>query len=123
MAYVFAKIKGYSNIGSYTGNGNADGPFVYTGFKPAWIIIKRKNSTGNWFMFDNKREGYNSENDRLTADSTLVEADPGEFDILSNGFKLRFTSGNANGSGGTYIYMAFAEHPFVSSKRVPVTAR
>ena len=74
-------------------------------------------------MFDNKREGYNPDNDRLIADSTLTEADPGESDLLSNGFKMRFTSGNVNASGGTYIYMAFAEHPFVSSKGVPVTAR
>jgi hypothetical protein len=123
IAYCFAEKQGYSKIGSYTGNGNADGAFVYTGFKPAWLMIKRTDSTGNWFIFDNKREGYNPDNDRLIADSTLTEADPGESDLLSNGFKLRFTSGNVNGSGGTYIYMAFAEHPFVSSKGVPVTAR
>ena len=123
IAYCFAEKKGYSKFGTYTGNGNADGAFIYTGFKPARIMIKRIDSTGNFFIFDNKREGYNSENDRLQADATLVEADPGESEILSNGFKLRFTSGNVNGSGGTYIYMAFAEHPFVSSKGVPVTAR
>jgi len=123
IAYCFTSIKGYSRIGSYTGNGSSDGTFVYTGFKPSWIIIKRHNSTGNWFIFDNKRDGFNSENYRLQADSTAVEADPGEFEILSNGFKIRFTSGNVNGSGGKYIYMAFAEHPFVSSKGVPTTAR
>jgi len=123
VAYCFAEIKGYSKLGSYTGNGSTDGTFVYTGFRPAWLIIKRTDSTGNWFMFDNKREGYNPDNDRLIADSNLAEADPGESDLLSNGFKMRFTSGNVNASGGTYIYMAFAEHPFVSSKGVPTTAR
>ena len=123
VAYCFSDVKGYSKIGSYTGNGSTDGPFVYTGFKPAWLMIKRTDSTGNWFMFDNKREGYNPDNDRLIADTNLTEADPGESDLLSNGFKMRFTSGNVNASGGTYIYMAFAEHPFVSSKGVPVTAR
>ena len=123
VAYCFAEIKGYSKLGSYTGNGSTDGTFVYTGFRPAWLIIKRTDSTGNWFMFDNKREGYNPDNDRLIADDSLTEADPGESDLLSNGFKMRFTSGNVNASGGTYIYMAFAEHPFVSSNGVPTTAR
>ena len=123
VAYCFAEIKGYSKLGSYTGNGSTDGTFVYTGFRPAWLIIKRTDSTGNWFMFDNKREGYNPDNDRLIADDSLTEADPGESDLLSNGFKMRFTSGNVNASGGTYIYMAFAENPFVDSSGVPANAR
>jgi hypothetical protein len=123
IAYCFHSVEGYSKIGKYTGNGSTDGPFVYTGFKPAWLMIKRTDSTGNWFMFDNEREGYNPDNDRLIADSNLIEADPGESDLLSNGFKMRFTSGNVNASGGTYIYMAFAENPFVDSSGVPANAR
>tara|TARA_Y100001963_G_scaffold27315_1_gene37241 strand:- start:24 stop:1088 length:1065 start_codon:yes stop_codon:yes gene_type:complete len=123
LSFCFAEKKGYSKFGLYNGNGNANGVFVYTGFKPAWLMIKRTDSTGNWFIFDNKRDGFNSENNRLTADGDLAEADPGESELLSNGFKLRFTSGNVNSSSGTYIYIAFAEHPFVSSKGVPVTAR
>ena len=82
------------------------------GFRPAFILHKRSDSTGDWFLFDNKREGYNPENDRLRPNAANdTEADPGEYDILSNGFKIRFTSGNVNASGGTYIYMAFAEMP------------
>lgn len=123
VAYCFANVKGYSKIGKYTGNGSTDGPFVYTGFKPAFVMHKRTDGATDWFMFDNKRLGYNSENYRLIANSTLAEADPGEYDILSNGFKIRFTSGNVNASGGTYIYMAFAENPFVGSDGTPTTAR
>ena len=122
IAYCFAEKTGYSRFGSYVGNGNADGAFIYTGFKPAWIMVKRTDSTGSWFMFDNKRDGYNSKNDRLMADTDDTEADPGGFDILSNGFKLRFTSGNANGSGASYIYMAFGQS-LVGSNNVPCTAR
>jgi len=113
IAYCFHEVEGYSKFGSYTGNGSTNGAFVYTGFRPSFIMHKRTNSTGDWFIFDNKRLGYNPENYRLrpNADND-TEADPGEYDILSNGFKPRFTSGNVNASGGTYIYMAFAEMPF-----------
>jgi hypothetical protein len=126
IAYCFAEKKGYSKFGSYTGNGNADGTFVYTGFKPAWVLHKRTDSTSEWFMFDNKRLGYNPDNYRIMANLSDTEADPGGYDLLSNGFKLRFTSGNANGSGNSYIFMAFAENPFVandSGTAVPVVAR
>jgi hypothetical protein len=112
IAYCFHSVEGYSKFGSYTGNGSADGTFVYTGFRPAWIMHKRTDSATDWFMFDNRRLGYNPENHRLRANSNDTEADPGEYDILSNGFKIRFTSGNVNASSGTYIYMAFAEMPF-----------
>jgi hypothetical protein len=117
IAYCFAEIPGFSAFGSYTGNGSADGPFIYTGFRPAWIMIKQTTAanTGNWFMFDSKRIGYNAENYRLIADLDLAEADPGEFDILSNGFKVRFTSVNVNGSGNGYIFVAFASNPFKTS--------
>jgi len=120
--YCFAEKKGYSKFGTYIGNGNTDGAFIYTGFKPAFVMTKRTDSTSNWFMFDDKRDGYNPKNDRLIADTADAEADPGGFDILSNGFKLRFTSGNANGSGGSYIYMAFGQS-LVGSNNVPATAR
>ena len=123
ISYVFSEKVGYSKFGTYVGNSNANGPFIYLGFKPAFIMFKRLDGDSNWFMFDNEREGYNSENKRLAADESFSEADPGETEILSNGFKLRFTSTNVNGSGGNYIYMAFAEAPLVGTNNVPCTAR
>ena len=123
IAYCFAEKQGFSKFGSYKGNGSSNGAFIYTGFSPAFIMVKSTSSSGQWFMFDNKREGYNPENDRLIADVGDAEADPGQTDFLSNGFKMRFTSGNANGSGVSYIYMAFAENPFVTSTGIPSPAR
>jgi hypothetical protein len=123
IAYCFAEKTGYSKFGSYTGNGNADGTFVYTGFKPAWIMIKCTSTSGqNWVIVDNKREGFNPDNDRLYADSTSTESDTDVIDLLSNGFKNRFTGSTSNGAQ-TYIYMAFAEAPLVGSNNVPCTAR
>ena len=122
IAYCFADVPGYSKFGSYTGNGNSDGAFVYTGFKPAFLMVKRTDSSGSWFMFDNKRDGYNSENHRLIADASDTEADPGEMELLSNGFKCRNTFGSVN-HAETYIYMAFAEAPLVGTNNVPCTAR
>ena len=124
VCYAFHSIKGYSKFGSYTGNGNADGAFVYTGFKPAWLMWKRTDSGTDWRIFDNKRDDDNVVKGRLfpnTSDAENTSQDT--LDFLSNGFKLRSTNSGGNASGGTYIYMAFAEHPFVSSKGVPVTAR
>ena len=122
--YVFAPIQGYSKFGSYTGNGNADGPFVYTGFKPAWLIIKRTSSSGDWLLWDNKRDTSNVTDAVLKPNSNAAENTGYSYiDFLSNGFKIRATDAEINQSGGTLIYMAFAEHPFVSSKGVPVTAR
>ena len=124
MHYVFAPIQGYSKFGSYTGNGNADGPFVYTGFKPAWLIIKRTSSSGDWLLWDNKRDTSNVTDAVLKPNSNAAENTGYWYiDFLSNGFKIRATDAEINQSGGTLIYMAFAEHPFVSSKGVPVTAR
>jgi hypothetical protein len=121
IAYCFAEKQGYSKFGSYVGNGNANGTFVYTGFKPAWVMCKSTASTSDWYIYDNKREGYNKDNDHLLANSTAVEATADEIDMLSNGFKLRIaTDPNV---AEAYIYMAFAEHPFVSSEGVPTTAR
>ena len=122
IMYCFTEIKGYSKFGSYTGNGNADGTFVYTGFKPAWIMVKRTDGSNDWIVFDSKRLGYNGDNKRLYPNQIYVEDTTG-FDLLSNGFKTRMTGTTLNGSGNSYVYMAFAEHPFVSSEGVPTTAR
>ena len=125
IAYCFAEKKGFSKFGSYTGNGNADGAFVYTGFKPAFVIFKRRNGTGNWQLIDNKRIGFNVDNYTLYPNSTIVDQDENDADILSNGFKLRGSGTDGNGSGDTYIYMAFAEEPLVANvgQSIPATAR
>ena len=124
--YAFAEKKGYSKFGSYTGNGNADGTFVYTGFLPAWVMIKRTDTTSDWNIMDNKRAvSFNPNTKELYSNSSQSEATGGQTirDYLSNGFKLRGTSGGTNASGGTYIYMAFAESPFTNSNGVPTNAR
>ena len=123
VAYCFADVKGYSKFGSYTGNGNANGTFIYTGFKPAFVIIKATSGTENWRMYDNKRNGFNVDNEQLFPNLSNAEASDADLDILSNGFKCQRNSGGFNGSGTTYIYMAFAENPFVTSTGVPATAR
>tara|TARA_B100000902_G_scaffold385265_1_gene426406 strand:- start:542 stop:1936 length:1395 start_codon:yes stop_codon:yes gene_type:complete len=126
IAYCFAEKKGYSKFGSYTGNGSTDGTFVYTGFKPAWLMIKRTDTTNDWIMYDNKRNEFNVVNTQLYADLNSAEGTAGSgvgTDILSNGFKQRGTGGSYNASGGSYIYMAFAENPFVTSTGIPTTAR
>jgi len=127
IAYCFAEKKGYSKFSSYVGNGNSDGTFVYLGFKPAWIMIKNTGGD-NWVMFDNKREGYNPDNDFLQPNTSNSEATESgaKIDLLSNGFKLRGSGGGigqTNNSGSTFIYMAFAENPFVTSTGIPTTAR
>ena len=123
VAYCFAEKKGYSKIGSYIGNGNNDGTFVYTGFKPAWLLIKRTDAAEDWWLHDNKRNPINPIDKQLYANSNSAVATETSEDFVSNGFKFRNSNANWNASGGTYIYIAFAEHPFVSSKGVPVTAR
>jgi hypothetical protein len=123
IAYCFADEKGFSKFGSYTGNGNADGTFVYTGFKPAMVIYKKTSGTENWFIHDNKRQGFNPENELLFPDLSNAEGTVNRIDLLSNGFKATTSDGGINGSGATYIYMAFAENPFVTSTGVPATAR
>ena len=115
IAYLLAEKKGYSKFGTYTGNGNADGTFAYTGFRPAFVMCKRTSGTGNWQVFDSKREGFNVDNDGLQANLANAEATDDDIDILSTGFKLRGTGNDLNGSGSTYIYMAFAENPFVTT--------
>ena len=123
VAYCFANVQGYSKFGSYAGNNSTNGPFVYTGFTPAWVMIKRTDGgTNNWPIWDYQRGGYNGARAELYANLTNAEATDSAIDILSNGFKLRNASTEWN-NGTNYIYMAFAEHPFVSSKGVPTTAR
>ena len=126
--YAFAEKKGFSKFGSYTGNGNSDGTFIYTGFKPAFVIMKRTDTTGNWLLFDNNRSSsggsnliqqylYPNLNDAEDSDATRG------IDFLSNGFKQRNDFSAINASGGSYIYMAFAEQPLVGTNNIPATAR
>ena len=122
VCYAFASKTGYSKFGSYTGNGNADGPFVYTGFKPAFLIIKRTDTTKNWYMHDIKRDGYNTDNPYLSPNLNASETGGTELDLYSNGFKMRSSGTGHNESGGTYIYMAFGQS-LVGSNNVPCTAR
>ena len=121
VAYCFADVQGFSKMGSYTGNGNNDGAFVYTGFKPAWIMFKRTDSAESWIMADNKRDSYNAVTKYLEADANSAEGSGVNYDFLSNGFKFNTTSQNE--SGATYIYMAFAEAPLVGTNNVPANAR
>jgi hypothetical protein len=126
IAYIFTEIEGYSKFGIYTGNGSSsDGTFVHTGFKPSWVIIKTNNATDHWTIFDTKRSPINENDTRLHPDLSDAEysGDGYGLDMLSNGFKQRSNAGAFNGSGRTYIYMAFAENPFATSGGVPVTAR
>ena len=119
ILYTFAEKQGYSKFGSYVGNSNADGAFVYLGFSPSFVMTKRTDSTSGWHMQDNKRDGFNYNNHRLFADSSNAEETTVRMDLLSNGFKYR----DGDGNYGTNIYMAFAENPFVTSTGVPATAR
>ena len=124
MAYVFADVQGFSKFGTYKGNANADGPFVYTGFRPARIMLKDTQDASTWMIMDNKRSGYNPTNNRLYANTQgSEESAVDRFDILSNGFKIRTTDADTNKSGDLFIYAAFAEAPFVNSNGVPCNAR
>ncbi len=125
VAYCFAEKKGYSKFGSYTGNGNADGTFVYTGFKPAFVIQKVTNTTAQWNMHDSVRDPFNQVNRLLYPSNSNAEENniSDQMDFLSNGFKFKNTGAASNGSGNTYIYMSFAESPFVTSTGIPTTAR
>jgi hypothetical protein len=111
-------------VGEYDGNGNANGVFVYTGFRPAFILYKHTSVGENWWMHDSERLGYNPNNWSSAPNSNQAEVTSGGYiDILSNGFKFRGTEIQINASGETYIYMAFAESPFVNSKGAPTNAR
>ena len=124
LAYCFAEKQGYSKFGKYVGNGSTNGTFVYTGFKPAFVILKRTNTTSNWIIMDNKRNTFNEMESRLFPNLANAEQTQSTYglDFLSNGFKLRDTVSQSNGSSSTYIYMAFAENPFVAGG-IPTTAR
>ncbi len=125
IAYCFAEKKGYSKFGSYTGNGSTDGVYIHLGFRPAWVMGKRTDTTNNWYMFDNKRSTFNLTDEKLRADTTATEnVDSAKaIDMLSNGIKIKSSDEEFNASGGTYIFMAFSESSFVNSNGVPTNAR
>jgi hypothetical protein len=132
IMYCFAEVKGYSKFGSYTGNGNTDGPFVYTGFKPAFVMIKNASAgSTDWYLYDNKRGGpasgvYGNNNKFFLKPNSSAAEGNESFDMYSNGFKIKISNSFLNGSGNTLIYMAFAEQPFVTSTAngsIPATAR
>ena len=125
VAYCFANTTGYSKFGSYIGNGNADGTFIYTGFRPAYILVKRNEAAYNWGLQDTARDTYNPADKTLNADDAAsVQTGSGQYiDYLSNGFKMRNSSSWWNGNGAEFIYAAFAEFPIVSSNDVPTVAR
>ena len=126
VCYAFAEKQGYSKFGKYVGNGNSNGPFVYTGFKPAFVMIKDIGAAGNWFITDHKRNPFNLTDNWLVANGSGAETNylnASSVDYLSNGFKLRTSYSETNTNARTYIYMAFAENPFVTSTGIPTTAR
>ena len=112
---MWSEIAGFSKFGSYTGNGSADGPFVYTGFRPKFILWKRTDAVSDWGVIDTARDTYNTTGYDLAPNSSANEGSGYTVDFLSNGFKIRLTATRINASGGTYIFMAFAENPFKNS--------
>ena len=123
IAYCFAEIQGYSKFGYYMGNANVDGPFIYLGFKPKYFLLKCVDATQNWYVFDTARDTHNPSNSAIKASGDSAQETGYAMDFVSNGFKIRHDDGAWNGSGKDFVYIAFAEHPFVSSEGVPVTAR
>jgi len=123
IAYVWNSVQGYSKFGTYTGNNNADGTFLYLGFRPAYLMVKKIDGTDNWTILDKGRSPFNPVDDQLYADLNAAEADANVCDFLSNGVKFRGNGGSYNGNGNDYIYMAFAEQPFVNSEGVPCNAK
>ena len=124
VCYAWTSIQGFSKFGSYTGNGNANGPFIYTGFKPAWIMTKQINGGSSWIVHDNKRDPINAVTEYFTVEEpdaagTLANS----FDLCSNGFKVRTSNGDRNSSGDSFAYWAFAESPLVNSEGIPNNAR
>ena len=123
IAYCFAEKTGYSKFGTVNGNGNNDGPFVYTGFAPSFVLYKKYNGAGDWYFVDNKRPGYNDNDKRLYANTNQAEETYDLINLYSNGFKLtNSTHTYTNDSAGTYLYMAFGQS-LVGSNNVPCTAR
>ena len=126
IGYCWSEVKGFSKFGSYTGNGSADGTFVYTGFKPSFFMWKKSSDTGNWLMMDNKRSTFNFAQTYVKANASAPEdatSSDIRWDFLSNGMKCRGNNSSINSSGATYIYMAFAENPLVGTNNIPATAR
>ena len=125
VAYCFADVQGYQKIGKYVGNGNANGTFVYCGFKPAYVIAKNLGAAKSWFIYDNKRDPFNPTVEKLRADTSAAEATGTDklIDMYSNGFKIRTDDAEFNTSGANYLFHAIAENPFVTSTGVPTTAR
>jgi len=128
IAYCWAEVKGYSKFGTYTGNGNDDGPMIYTGFKPAWVLVKNRQQGGDdWLLHNNKSPGFNVNNKYFYANTNNSEINNAtlQMDLLSNGFKIRKSTGAFNNNGETMIYMAFAEEPLVANvgQSIPATAR
>jgi len=125
IAYCFSEIKGYSKFGVYTGNANASGGFAYLGFRPAFVIVRDPGNAENWLMYDNKRPGYNLNNNHQFANTNDAEtaSTANTMDLLSNGFKVRSTNNGLNRVSSNFFYMAFAESPFVNSNGVPNNAR
>tara|TARA_R110002124_G_scaffold286769_1_gene468642 strand:- start:12 stop:1079 length:1068 start_codon:yes stop_codon:yes gene_type:complete len=123
IGYIFSEIKGYSKFGSYTANNNSNGTFIYTGFKPAFAIFKKSSGTETWHIHDNKRSPFNVSSAELYASESQAEDTNARLDLLSNGVKMRTDGGGYNTGSETYVYMAFAKNPFVTSTGVPATAR
>jgi len=126
IGYIFSNRQGFSKFATYTGSGSVNGPVIFTGFSPALVILKRTNSSNHWIMFDNKRDPHNEAIGTLYPSQSVVEdrgTGANDIDFLANGFKIREDNGECNGDGDSYIYMAFAQQPFVTSTGVPATAR
>ena len=116
IAYCFSGVDGYSKFGKYTGNGNSNGTFVFTSFRPAFLILKRISNSAAWYIYDNKRNTFNVVDLNLKADASSAEATFTTVDFLSNGFKIRTSNSAFNTSGNTYIYLCFAESPFKNAR-------
>ena len=119
VAYLWSEVSGYSKFGTYEGNGNADGPFVWCGFRPAFVMIKKYNTTDNWLMWDDERSAYNPADVKLAANltdeensSSIGNTSYNMFDLVSNGFKIRSSASSANGSRDDFVFAAFADSPF-----------
>ena len=123
IAYCFAEKKGFSKFGSYTGNGSTNGPFIYTGFRPAFVIQREIGNTRDWTMIDDKRAPFNVMDERLVPNESAAEVTNNDTDFLSNGFKCRGNQTNTNGNNGSYIYMAWAANPLVGTNNVAGTAK
>jgi hypothetical protein len=122
--YLWTEKQGFSKFGSYTGNGSStEGAFIYTGFRPAYLVVKRTDSTNVWSCYDNKRNTFNIMSSEQELNDNKADQANSRFDLLSNGFQNKTGGGANNTSGGTYVYMAFAEAPFVNSNGVPCNAR